>query len=186
MDQQPQPPPSTTTGARSIWRWLDDQLERYIISIAFAYFCTIILIEVMLRYALGSSLVWGEMTARYAFVYLVMVAAAEASRNNLHVRIDLIPSLVSDRARLWLYLYFDCLQLVLAGLVAYFGLQQMGVQIRSGQVMPAADVNIAFAYFALPLGWTLLAWRTVQGMRRTVETYRKTGRVPLGGVQELT
>ena len=54
------------------------QLERWLITLFYGYFCLIIVVEVVRRYVFGSSSNWGEMSARYAFVYLVYIAAAEA------------------------------------------------------------------------------------------------------------
>ena len=39
----------------------------------------------------------------------------------------------------------------------------MSIQIEVGIVMTAADVNMAFAQAALPLGWALILIRLVQG-----------------------
>ena len=59
-------------------RFFDGKVVKWFIIGTYAYFCLIILIEVIRRYGFGASSPWGEMTARYAFVYLTYVAAAEA------------------------------------------------------------------------------------------------------------
>jgi TRAP-type C4-dicarboxylate transport system permease small subunit len=160
---------------------IDAKLERWLIAFFYAYFCLIILVEVVRRYVFGASSQWGEMTARYAFVYLVYIAAAEVARSNDHIRIDLVPRLLSPRQRFALYVYFDFLYLILAGLVIYFSLHVVGLSIRNNTLMTGFDLNMAFAQAALPLGWLLLAYRVVQRFMRTFRYYRERGEVPFGG-----
>ena len=160
---------------------IDDSLERWLIAICYGYFCLIILIEVVRRHAFGASSAWGEMTARYAFVFLVYFAVAEVARTRDHIRIDLVPRLLGPKGRLILYAYFDLLYLLLAGLVIYYSLQVIGISLEYGTLMTGFDLNMAFAQAALPIGWTLLAYRVVQSFCRTWNTYRKEGYVPLGG-----
>ena len=164
-----------------LWSKIDARLERWLIAFFYSYFCLIILVEVVRRYVFGASSQWGEMTARYAFVYLVYIAAAEVARSNDHIRIDLVPRLLSPRRRFALYVYFDILYLLLAGLVIYFSLQVIGLSIRNNTLMTGFDLNVAFAQAALPLGWLLLAYRVAQRFTRTFKSYREQGEVPLGG-----
>lgn len=143
-------------------RFLDSGIIKWFIIGSYAYFCLIILVEVIRRYIFGDSSPWGEMTARYAFVYLTYVAASEAIRQGRHIRIDLLPNALSGTAAKILRLYIDSLILLLAGLVIYFSIELMGIQWSVGIVMGAADVNMAFAQAALPLGWTLIVIRLLQ------------------------
>lgn len=160
---------------------IDARLERWLIAAFYGYFCLIILVEVARRYLFGASSQWGEMTARYAFVYLVYVALAEAARNRGHIRIDLVPQLLPAKARFVLYVYFDLLYLLLAALVIYCSLDVVRLSWENNTLMTGFDVNMAFAQAALPLGWSLLGYRVVQRFFRTLAEYRSRGEVPLGG-----
>jgi TRAP-type C4-dicarboxylate transport system permease small subunit len=164
-----------------IWSKIDSHLERWLIAAFYGYFCLIILVEVARRYLFAASSVWGEMTARYAFVFLVYIAAAEVARNRNHIRIDLVPSLLGPRARFALYVYFDILYLILAALVIHYSLQVVGISIANNTLMTGFDLNMAFAQAALPIGWLLLVFRVVQRFQRTLRSYRASGEVPLGG-----
>ena len=163
------------------WRKIDDNLEKWLIGIAYAYFCLIILVEVVRRHVFSATSVWGEMTARYAFVFLVYMAVAEVARTRDHIRIDVVPRSLGPRGRFYLYLYFDLLYLVLAGLVVWYSLQVMKLQIDTRTLMTGFDVNMAFAQAALPLGWGLLMYRVLQRFARTLRSYRQHGDVALGG-----
>jgi C4-dicarboxylate transporter, DctQ subunit len=163
------------------WKRIDQKLEQWLVCIAYAYFCIIILVEVVRRHAFGDSSTWGEMTARYAFVFLVYIAAAEVAKSRDHIRIDLVPRLLGPRGRFLLYLYFDVLYLILVGLVIFYSMRVLEISATNKTLMTGLDVNMAFAQAALPLGWTLLGYRVIQRFVRTTRTYRTTGQMPLGG-----
>lgn len=166
---------------RGIWSRVDQQLERWLITFFYGYFCLIIVVEVVRRYVFGSSSNWGEMSARYAFVYLVYIAAAEVAKSNDHIRIDLVPRLLGPRGRLSLYVYFDLIYLILAGLVIYYSLEVMQLSIATDTLMTGFDLNMAFAQAALPIGWALLAYRVIQRFLRSVKSFQQHREVPLGG-----
>lgn len=146
----------------ALLRFFDSKVVKWFIVGTYAYFCVIILVEVIRRYLFGASSPWGEMTARYAFVYLTYVAAAEGIRQGRHIRIDLVPNRLGPRGRRWLELYIDALTVILAVTIIYYSLELMQIQWSAGIVMTAADVNMAFAQAALPLGWLLIIVRIAQ------------------------
>ncbi len=129
---------------------------------AYSYLALIILFEVIRRYMFNASSPWGEMTARYAFVYLAYIAAAEAIRLRKHIQIDLIIKKLSKRIRLIFDLYIDLLTTGLALLVIYYSVQVIKIQWQVDIVMEAADINMAFAHIALPIGWGLIILRISQ------------------------
>lgn len=166
---------------KRLWTIIDTKLESWLIVASYAYLVLIILIEVVRRHAFGASSEWGEMTARYSFVFLVYVAAAHICRNRDHIRIDLIPRALSHANRLWLYLYFDALHLLLVALTAYYSVGVMRLQIENDVLMTGLDLNMAFAQVALPIGFLLLGYRVVQRSAAMIRGYRLTGTVEVGG-----
>ena len=143
-------------------KFFDGKWVRAFIVLTYSYFCLIILIEVIRRYAFGDSSAWGEMTARYAFVYMTYAAAAEGIRQKKHIRVDLIDKIIKPKSMTLLNIYYDILVTIVAILVIYYSLKIINVQLTFGIVMTAADINMAFAQAALPLGWTLILIRITQ------------------------
>ena len=143
-------------------KFFDGKWVRAFIVLTYSYFCLIILIEVIRRYAFGDSSAWGEMTARYAFVYMTYAAAAEGIRQKKHIRVDLIDKIIKPKSLTLLNVYYDILVTIVAILVIYYSLKLINVQLTFGIVMTAADINMAFAQAALPLGWALILIRITQ------------------------
>ncbi len=142
--------------------FVNNVLPTWFVRIAYSYLSLIILLEVVRRYVFSASSPWGEMTARYAFVYLSYIAAAEAIRLRKHIRITLIIDRFSRQVRRYFDLYIDLLTTGLALVVIYYSLQVINIQWSVNIVMESANVNLAFAYAALPIGWSLLIIRIVQ------------------------
>ena len=143
-------------------KFFDGKWVRAFIVLTYSYFCLIILIEVIRRYAFGDSSAWGEMTARYAFVYMTYAAAAEGIRQKKHIRVDVIDKIIKPKSMILLNIYYDILVTIVAILVIYYSLKLINVQLTFGIVMTAADINMAFAQAALPLGWALILIRITQ------------------------
>jgi TRAP-type C4-dicarboxylate transport system permease small subunit len=156
-------------------------VERWIIIASYIYFCVIILAELIGRYIFGYSSEWEGMSARYAFIFLVYVAMAQAARTRGHTRIDLMPARLNHRGRLVLYLYFDLLHLVLVALVCYYSIRVMELQIANDVRMTGADLSMAYAQAALPIGWGLLGFRVLQRAVLMIREFSRSGNVDVQG-----
>lgn len=148
------------------FRFLDGPLIQMAVIFAYAYFFLIILSEVFMRYFFAHSTNWGEMTARYAFVYFAYIAAAEAFRYDEHIRIDFLPDLMGKTGRKILETYSDFLCILISIAVIYYSLQLMEIQQRANIRMHALPLNLSWAQAALPLGWGLMIIRILQRVQR--------------------
>lgn len=169
------------TSLKKVWATIDARLEPWLMIGFYGYFCLIILIEVIRRYLFEASSAWAEETARYAFVYLVYIGVAEVAKTHDHIAIDLIPKRLSSRSRFYLYLYFDCLYVLLAVLVVHYSIGLMRLSIGNGTLMTGLDISLGWAQAALPVGMLLLVYRVVQRFLRTFRAYRRTGHVAVAG-----
>jgi TRAP-type C4-dicarboxylate transport system permease small subunit len=147
-------------------RFLDGSLVRHIVIAVYAYFFLIILSEVVQRYFFAHSTTWGEMTARYAFVYFAYLAMAEAFRHDEHIRIDLIPNRLGPLGRKVMETYIDLLCVFIAAIVIWYSIQLMQVQQMANIRMHALPLNMSWAQAALPLGWGLMIIRIAQRLVR--------------------
>lgn len=155
-------------------RFLDGPCVKWFVILTYGYFFAIILSEVVMRYVFSFSTTWGEMTARYAFVYFAYIAAAEAFRHDEHIRIDFVPSALGPNGRLILETYIDLLCIVVSVCAIWYSLQVMDIQLMAEIRMHALPLNLAFAEAALPLGWSLMVIRILQRARRRFLTHGST------------
>ena len=150
----------------AFFRFLDGPFIKIFVVSAYAYFFLIILAEVFMRYFLSHSTNWGEMTARYAFVYFAYFAAAEAFHHDEHIKIDLIPNRLGVTGRKILDTYSDILCILVSVAVIYYSWQLMSIQQMANIRMHSLPLNLSWAQAALPLGWSLMIIRIMQRMRR--------------------
>ena len=133
----------TAAQSHGFLRFIDGPLVKIVVFSAYAYFFLIILSEVFMRYFFAHSTNWGEMTARYAFVYFAYIAAAEAFRYDEHIRIDLLPNKMGATGRKVLETYSDFLCVLISIAVIYYSLQLMEIQQRAYIRMHALPVNMS-------------------------------------------
>lgn len=162
-------------------------LETIIVTFCYIAFTVLLLKEVIFRYAFASSSDYIEEVSRYLFVFLVYFAAAEAIKTRSHLGIDIILQFVSERKKLYLYLFYDICWCILAILIIVLSLQIMQVQQEMNMYAVSATlinagVKMAYVYAAIPLGWGLILYRVIQRLIITVKALQgKTAAVEATG-----
>lgn len=157
---------------RSLLARIDQNGERWLLLGFYTLIVAVIAIEVLRRFVLSYSSVWGEEAARYAFIYLVWIGAAAAVRDRAHIRIDVIMRLLPPRGRAAIYLFGDFATLVLAVIALYWSFQPIITSIHFGSVTHGLRISQAWFFAAVPLGFAMLLFRLVQSMRRDISDLR--------------
>ena len=111
---------------------------------------TSILLQVFFRYAMNSPLYWSEEIARYAFVWLVFIGAAIASKRGAHIGVDYIVMHLPALPKNILAIIVNLLVLFFISCVIY-----MSVGVIEGnmtQVSPAMRIPMGYIFMAIPTG----------------------------------
>ena len=152
-----------------ILRMLDRHGERWLLLVLYSFIVYVIFVEVVRRFVLLYSSVWGEETARYAFIYLVWIGAAAAVRERAHIRIDVIMHYLPPRGVAMIYLFGDILTAVLACLAIFWSLDPVLVSIKFGNVTDGLRIVRAWFLIAVPFGFTVVMIRLVQSILRDLK-----------------
>jgi C4-dicarboxylate transporter, DctQ subunit len=147
---------------------LDENGERWLLLVLYTYIVMVIFIEVVRRFGLNFSSIWGEETARYLFIYLVWIGAAAAVRERAHIRIDVIIYFLPPRAQTIVLLIGDVLMGVLAVIIFYLSIGPFVTSIQYGSVIEGLRILRAWFLFAVPFGFALVIFRIVQSILRDV------------------
>jgi len=161
-------------------RKLDRNGERVLLLILYSFIVLAIFIEVVRRFVLLYSSVWGEETARYAFIYLVWIGAAVAVRERAHIRIDVLLHYLPPRSVAAFYLIGDVLTAVLACFAIYWSMDPVLVSWKFGNVTDGLRIVRVWFLAAVPLGFSLVMIRLVQSIIRDLADLR-AGRPPYRG-----
>lgn len=151
---------------------LDANAERWLLLVFYAMVVITILMEVIRRFVLSYSSIWGEEIARYAFIYLVWIGAAAAVKQRAHIRIDLIMHALPNRAKAAVYLFGDLCTVALVLLTLYWSLDSIATSLRFGSVTHGLRISLVWFLAAVPFGFTLMIIRLAQSIWRDIVDLR--------------
>ena len=154
------------SGSKSFLKRLDENAERWLLLGFYAMIVATICVEVVRRFVLSYSSIWGEEIARYAFIYLAWVGASAAVKDRAHIRIDVLLHYLSARGRAAVYLFGDICMLGLAVLALYTAIESLQISIKFGSVTHGLRISLAWFLAAVPLGFSLMIFRLGQSIWR--------------------
>lgn len=130
-------------------------LDAWFAGFMFAITMTLVIINVFSRYFFNAPIAWVEEVATSCFVYTVFVGAAWCLRTRQHVGVDLLVDRLPEKGREIVHFLTDIVILVLNSYVTYLSVLFM----RSSKVktMPIMKISVNYLYFALLLGFGLMA-----------------------------
>lgn len=159
---------------------IDRKSERWLLLTFYALIILTVAIEVIRRFVLNYSSVWGEELARYAFIYLAWIAAAAAIRDRAHIRIDVLVNLGGPRMQRLAWWLSDIATLVLAVWALWLSISPVLTSLNFGSVTPGLRLSQAVFLAAIPIGFLLIVFRVVQTMLADIRRMRR-GEPPFDG-----
>lgn len=150
----------------------DREGERWLLLVLYAYIVADIFLEVIRRFVLSYSSIWGEETARYLFVYLVWIGAAAGVRDRAHIRIDVLVARLPPRGQALVYMLGELATLVLAVVALRWSIEPVIVSLTFGSVTDGLRISKAWFLAAVPLGFTLVVIRVLQSLARDLADFR--------------
>ncbi|MGB5561528.1 MAG: TRAP transporter small permease [Sedimenticolaceae bacterium] len=151
---------------RYILKQIDQNLERWLLLVFYSMIVMTIGTEVVRRFVLSYSSIWGEEIARYAFIYLVWIGVSAAVRDRAHIRIDVVMQFLSARGKALIYLFGDFVMLAVALLALFYSFETLMTSIKFGSVTHGLRIDQAWFLAAVPFGFTLTCFRLVQSIWR--------------------
>lgn len=145
---------------------IDRNGERWLLLIFYSMIVATIAMEVVRRFGLSYSSIWGEEIARYAFIYLAWIGASSAIRERAHIRIDVILHYVPTRAKAAIYLFGDFATLTLALIALYWSLDPILTSLKFGSVTHGLRISNAWFLAAVPIGFAMMVFRLIQSILR--------------------
>jgi len=165
---------------KRLFAHIDANGERWMLLALYVYVVAVIFVEVVRRFGLSYSSVWGEETARYIFIYLVWIGAAAAVRDRAHIRIDVLLTVLRPRVCAAVLLLGDVLTVFFAAVIFYFSMKAFMTSLQFGSVIEGLRISRAWVLFAVPFGFALILLRVTQSIVKDVRDLR-AGRAPRAG-----
>ena len=156
----------------AVLRHIDQNGERWLLLIFYAMIVATIAMEVIRRFVLSYSSIWGEEIARYAFIYLAWIGASSAIRERAHIRIDVILHYLRPKAKAAIYLFGDFATLTLALIALYWSLDPIHTALKFGSVTHGLRISNAWFLAAVPIGFAMMVFRLAQSILRDWSDFR--------------
>jgi len=144
----------------TFWQWLN-KFEEITSSCALGAMAVIIILQVFQRYVAQHSLDWPEELARYLFIFAVYIGSSYAASERRHLEVTIVRTVFGAKIGHYFTILAYLITVVFCGIMFVWGLMMIQFVIESNQVAPALQFPMWIAYLCIPLGFLLMALRTV-------------------------
>jgi C4-dicarboxylate transporter DctQ subunit len=159
-----------------------EQIENTVVTTALVIMILVIFLQIVLRYLSAIDfpaidgliaylrdwaqivLPWSEEVARYAMVWAVFIGASIAARTELHVGVDAVVRLLPRGAMKYAVVLGGLCSVIFCLALTCLGGVLLNIMWDTGQVSPALEMPMVWAYLSVPVGGALAALRFFQTM----------------------
>ncbi len=145
-------------------RYLLDNSEDLILMFVFVGMCLFVILQIVSRYIFRSPLVFTEEAARYSYIWITYLGMAVVTRQETHIRIDLLSNILKGKAGQIVHLAVNISSVFLYAILVVVGARY--TLSNTIQTSPAMEISKAFVYVSLPLGALLSIVRLLGLIRR--------------------
>ena len=137
--------------------WLSE-LSGYVSGVLILASMLIICYGVVLRYVLGASTVWQTELAVYFLMFAAFVGGAYGLKHGDHVKLDVVVNRLPGRVRLFTNFVAAVLGFLFIAVIGVLSFELWWDAVQTGRRSSTAwNIPLAYPYFMLPLGMTLMA-----------------------------
>lgn len=151
-------------------KWIDNNLEKFLIGIALTLMTLIMGVQVVARYAFNSSLTWSEEFTRYLFVWSGFLSLPYTIKAGITLRIDQFYNLLPGGLRKGLNIINHVLMTVFFAYMCYSSIGVVQSAIVSGQKSPALGLPMYIVQVSALVGFGLAVFRTIQALLVSMKT----------------
>ena len=141
---------------------LVDRLEEGILTFLLALMTVLTFVQVVLRYAFNSGLVWSLEATTYSFAALVLIGMSYGVRTKTHIAVDLFTRKMPRWARQYVTLIAIIACLAYALLMLYGSSVFVSSLYTLGNLARDVPAPKWLLTATMPLGFTLLAYRFLE------------------------
>ncbi|PFG05049.1 TRAP transporter small permease [Bacillus sp. es.034] len=146
------------------FKWLDENLEKYILFLLTLVMVVVVFIQVFMRYVMENSLSWSEELARYCFIWLIYIGISYAVKHKRHISVDAALLLFKDKMKIVISIISNLLFLIFCVYVVIYGYGIASQLLAFGQTTPALQIPTGVVYLAPPVGMALAGVRLIQNI----------------------
>jgi TRAP-type C4-dicarboxylate transport system permease small subunit len=142
-------------------------LNRWLLIVLLAAMVVIVFANVVMRYLLGTSVIWSEEVARHLMIWMTFVGSGLALRTGAQLGIDTLQNALPPGAARALRIELVIGMLLLFVLLAWYGVDY-ALRTRF-QTSAALGISMMYVYIGMPVGCALMAIHLLLILRRYIE-----------------
>lgn len=127
-----------------------EKILRIATSCLFVVMVASIAYQIVLRYVFSKANAWSEELARYAFIWLVMLAASLGARRGRHMCIDFIVDKLPAPLKTFITLGTRLLAIFFFLVLGWKGGELLSFTMNQNST--GLEISMAFVYLAIPIG----------------------------------
>lgn len=139
-----------------------DRFEKGAVTILLGTMTVVVFLQVFFRFVIKGSLPWSEELARYVMIWAVFFGASMGAKTGAHIGVEAFVNLFSRSIRKKMIVVSAIFTQLFCILVFLLSLQVVMKIYQMGQVSPAMEVPMFWAYLAVPVGAVLMSVRFLQ------------------------
>lgn len=160
---------------KKVIKWLDENLEEFLMVISLVLMTIIMGIQIFSRYVLGSSLSWSEELTRYLFVWSGFLSVSYCTKKCISIKIEQFVAMFPRRGKAMFKLVNHTFELTLFLYLIPFAFRYMMSAVESGQISPACHIPMYYVQAAPLVSFILVAVRITQRWFAELAVVRKKG-----------
>lgn len=114
--------------------------------------------QVVARNFFDTGILWGDALVRVLVLWVTFIGATIASRDDEHIRVDLLTRFVGERSLKWLERFRSLFTAFVAGLFAWYSLEFVILEYQDG-IIAFAGVPAWMCEAVMPFGAALISFR---------------------------
>ncbi len=157
-----------------VLRWLDRNLEKTIILVAYVTMAGIIFVEVIRRFLLNEQVAWSATIPIYLFLWVVWIGCAHNVRIRTHLRFDELRTRLPYGAQFACLMLDSLLWIVFSVIVIVYTSEQVMLSRDNYAIVQGTDDVLQWwFYVATPFAFTVLIVRVLQNAREDIAAFRR-------------
>lgn len=149
-------------------RGLDKHFEPVLIVTGVTLITFFISLQIVLRF-FDNPISWAEELARYLFVWVIYLSISYAIRDDRHIRILAVLSLLPRLGQVICLIISDLIFLGYSVLVVYYGSVIIESSLALGQISSGLEIPVATLYSSIVLGGALNIIRLLQRIHHRIK-----------------
>jgi TRAP-type C4-dicarboxylate transport system permease small subunit len=152
-----------------IIKWLDENLELYVLYLALTIIAVTMMTQVVLRYAFDSPLSWAEEFTRYAFVWSAFIGISYSIKRGIMINVDMVVNKLNIKAQKIINILIQIFVLVFFLFLFYHSIEVVKGIFASNQKSPAMGIPMGYVYLSSLVGFLLSSVRTLQNVVKMIK-----------------